>query len=169
MAKLNDVVELKKIEEIFDAIILKHIINDIMKSRKVSPQDEVTYQLVEKEYKGTTYVIKAEHVPIEHLIKYSSSNCKKCNSKGYSIIYVSKSKIANPQDFVVLADRSVEKMSDEEKKLWLEVEKKKPTWRVMLPCKCTIKNISKKEHTIVANDMGNIVARLSYEIKQEQL
>ena len=157
------------LESILDAVAFKYVIIEIMKTRAVSPQDEVTYQPIEKKYKDVTYIIKAEHVPIEYLIKYSSSNCKKCNSKGYSIIYVSKSKIANPQDFVVLADRSVEKMSDEEKKLWLEVEKKKPTWRVMLPCKCTIKNISKKEHTIVANDMGNIVARLSYEIKQEQL
>jgi len=156
----------KELSEIFGETELKFILQEVMKTRKVSSTDVVSYTPIDKEKDGVKYVIKAEDVPIRELMGYATSSCRGCNGKGYSVRQVDKSKIPNPQDFVILSDRPIEGMTEAEKKLWLEVEKKKKLWRVMLPCYCTIKGISKKQSLISANALGNIVVRITYEVKQ---
>jgi hypothetical protein len=156
----------KNLEDIFDETTMKYIMKEVMKSRRVSPTDEVSYSPVERQQDGVTYVVKAEHVPIEDIVKHASSRCRDCNSKGYSVRHIEKAKIPNPQDYVILSDKPIDSMTDEEKKLWVEVEKKKKMWRIMLPCHCAIKGLTRVQHTIFTNATGNIVAQITYEKKQ---
>jgi hypothetical protein len=158
--------EHKNLEDVFNPTNFKLILDEIMKSRKVSPQDVVSYSPIERAQDGVTYVIKAEHVPIETVVKYASSSCKECYGKGHYVAYIVKAKVPNPQDYVILSEEPVVGMTEERKKLWLEVEKKKPTWKIMFPCRCAIKGISKKESLICSNTAGNIVTKVTYEIKQ---
>jgi hypothetical protein len=157
-----------KLEEVFGTTSLNLILKNLMKTRKVSPEDQVTYEPVETELSGVRYIIKAEHIFVEEIIKYGSSNCNKCNGKGYRIVHLEKRKIPNPQDYVILSDRNIETMSEEEKKIWVEMEKKKTTWKLMLPCICAIRKMAKREGAIFSNPTGNIVARLSYEIAENK-
>lgn len=156
----------KSLEEIFNETTMKFITQELMKTRSVSPTDEITYSPVEKEQDGVTYVITAEHVPIEVVMKHADRNCRMCNSKGYSVRHMEKSRVPNPQDFILLSDSPIEGMTDEQKKLWMEMEKKKKMWRVMLPCRCALKNLSKKQHPIASNEIGNIVAKITYQVKK---
>ena len=156
----------KTLAEMFGDLELKHIVQEVMKTRRVSVDDVVTYTPTERTIDGVVYEIKAADVPVKELMTYAASNCKSCNGKGYSIRYVAKGKIPNPQDYVILSDKPMESMTEPEKKLWVEVEKKKSTWKILLPCYCTLKWISKRESGVFSNVLGNVVARITYEKKQ---
>jgi hypothetical protein len=157
------------IESIFGSLQVKFIADSLMKSRKVSPQDEVSYDPVDMmSLSRDNYTITAHHVPIEEIIKHGSGSCKKCNSKGYQVSYIVKNRVPNPQDYVILSEKPLTEMTPEEKKLWMEVEKKKTTWKIMLPCRCAMKAFMKDERNIMCNDAGNIVARLTYVMKEQK-
>jgi hypothetical protein len=154
---------LPPIEELLNPTQFDFVVKNLLNSRRVSPEDEVSYTPVETEHNGIRYLVKAAHVSVDEIRQHGQSSCKKCIGKGYSIVYLDKSKIPNPQDYVILSEKPIETMTEEEKKLWIEVEKKKKLWKVLIPCKCAIKRLSRLQRTIVSNQVGNIVAKLSYE------
>jgi hypothetical protein len=155
----------KDLVDVFSETSLKFISEAVLKTRKVSPEDKVSYEDIEREENGVVYIVKAEHVPIDDLVGHALSGCKNCHGKGYYICNLDKAKIPNPQDYVILAEKNIVDMPEAEKKLWLEVEKKKKLWRIMLPCRCALKAITKKQPGIFTNEPGNIVARLSCVVK----
>ena len=140
---------------------------ELMKTRKVVDETTVTYGTVEHRLGDKKYVITAEHVPIDYIFKYASSNCKMCTyGKGYYVAHVEKHKIPNPEDYVMLSTVPIKEMSEEEQNIWREKEKLNKFWRVMYPCQCAVKRALNKEPDLLTNPSGNILLRASYEVKK---
>lgn len=158
----------KPLHEIVDDNNFKIITSRILKSRKMGDNDTVTYEVFDQLVGDKIYTITPEHVPMDYLYRYAKSKCS-CNGKGYYVTNIMKNKLQNAGDFVLLADRPINEMTDEQKKLYIEAEKKKTMWRVMLPCKCALTGAMKKEPDILANQTGNVVIRINYEVKDAEV
>jgi hypothetical protein len=56
-------------------------------------------------------------------------------------------------------------MNEEMKKLWIEKEKKKNTWRIMMPCRCAIKGLLKSDDSTVAVGDGNLMMKIQFKVR----
>jgi hypothetical protein len=153
------------LHEIMDRNNFHMLTERVQKSRKVDRNDNVTYENFNQVYKDVSYDIKPVHVPIDYIFKYGSNSCKQCSyGKGYYVVNILKNKIPNPADYIILSDQPIKDMTDEQKKIFIELEKKKPFWRVLLPCNCAMRKAQAKEPDLLMNPTGNIVLRLTYTI-----
>lgn len=145
---------------------MKVISRQLLSNRKVVGDDNAVYEDVEHVHDGVTYIIHGTHITFDEATRHAKSSCKKCNGMGRYILHIEKRRIQHPEDFIVLANRSLDGITEEQKSQIIEEEKKNPFWRVALPCKCTIKNLIKKHGIVLGNDLGNILLRVTYDIKE---
>lgn len=153
------------IDKMFSEAELKTILKKVMDTRKVYNDNTVTYSDVDWTKNEKNYIIIAEHISLEDLKKLAKSNCKMCNGKGYHIEHLDKAKIPNPEDYIILSSKPMDNLTEDQRKQLVEEEKQRKHWRVMLPCKCGIKELVKKENYIVSNALGNIVIKMTYKEK----
>lgn len=158
---------MKHLHEIFNRPTFDIITERILKDRKVDMQDKVTYVDFDHLYEGVTYAIKPVHVPIDYIFKYGVSSCKQCVGKGYFVTKLFKRNIPKPADYVILSEQPIKNMTDEQKKMFIEMEKKKPLWRVMLPCSCALKKAQIKEPDLVMTADGHIIVRMTYTVAEK--
>lgn len=156
----------KPIQEVFDRNNLNHIVDQLTKTKRYDPPTNgIFFDPIEYTHNGVTYIIEGAWVPANDIMTHANSSCKKCNSKGYYVAEIMKHRLPNPQDYVVLSTEPLTIMSDEQKKLWVEKEKKKPTWRVMIPCPCAMKKLLKKDSSVLVVGDGNMMMRFTYKVK----
>jgi hypothetical protein len=157
--------EKKPLITMMDKVNFDIAIKKVMKTRKVIDENTVTFETVEHTTGDKKYILKAVHVPIDHVFKYASSNCKMCTfGKGYYVMNVEKHKIPDPENYVMLSSMPVQDMSDEQQKILIEKEKQNKFWRIMYPCKCAVQRALEKEPDLLTNPLGNILLRVDYEI-----
>lgn len=156
----------KSLREVFDQVSLNNIIGRLSRNKKYDPSsDSISFDPMDFSYNGVDYVIDGEWVSVNEVIEHASSSCRVCNSKGYSITEIAKNKLLNPQDYVILSTEPINEMNEEMKKLWIEKEKKKNTWRIMMPCQCAIKRLLKEDESAIAVGDGNLLMRIKYKVK----
>lgn len=154
-----------KVDDIFDSISIKAFSNEIMNSRKCTGDDKFSYDVLEKKRDNKTYLLTPIHVSVRDVIDMGNSKCNKCYGTSKKIINILKEKIANPDDFLMLAKRSMEGLNEEQKKILIEEEKQNKFWKILLPCNCAMKKLIKKEDFILSNDMNNIIIKVICEEK----
>jgi len=153
------------IREVFDKMAVDNILKKVLENRVINEDEKaidkkrVFYKPFEYKRDDVSYVIKAEHVIIDDMFKYANSNCKTCNSKGYYVIHIEKSKLPNPVNYVLLSNVPFEGLSDKELEEWKEKVKLEKAWRVMLPCSCVLKKASNKDKSLFFNGDGSIIFR----------
>lgn len=150
-----------KMVDTFDPYVEQMIYNNLMNTRKCIGDDKFEYTTQEIIKDDIKYKITASHIPLDKIKLYSKSSCNICFGKGFRIIAIEKEKIPNVEDFMMVSSYDIRNASEEQKKIFIEKEKKNKNWRVALPCKCTIKNMKKKNLQVVCNNMGNIVFEVS--------
>jgi hypothetical protein len=158
--------EKRRIKDIFNTAEINSIVKRIYQTRKIDKDDKISYEGTETNKNGIKYKISAEHVPVERIMEYSKSGCRTCGGLGRKIVNILKSRIPDPENYVVLSNQPIGQMTEEQRKIWIEKEKKNPFWRILLPCRCALKNIE-KTGDIFSNPFGNITMRLDYEILDE--
>ena len=158
---------MKYLHEIIDRNNFQMITERIMKGRKVDLNDNVTFEYFTHKVNDVSYNIVPVHVPIDYVFKYGNNACKQCGyGKGYYVTNLFKNKIEKVGDYIILADQPINELTDEQKKIFIELEKKKPLWRVMLPCSCALKKAQSKEPDLLMAFDGHIIVRLTYTIAE---
>lgn len=156
--------EKKALREIFNISEMNSIAKKIFQTKKKGLYgDDATYEDIEIQKDGVTYKISAEHVTVAEIMKYSKSGCRTCGGLGRKIVNILKTRIPDPDNYVIFSETPIDTMPPEEKKIWIEKQKQNPFWRILLPCECALKKIGKTED-IFSNPLGNITMRLDYEI-----
>lgn len=149
------------VEDVFNHSLSKAIYKEILSTRRCSGEDKFSYDTIEKSHENVTYLIMPRHIPLVESMSFGNSNCNSCYGSGKIIMNVGKDKIENTDDFMMLASIPLKGLTEEQKKIVIEKEKKAKFWRVVLPCRCTIKSMLKKGMQIISNDMNNIVIELT--------
>lgn len=136
----------------------------VLKNRK-NDDGIITYQEFDWKEGDAEYRIIPKHIPIKDAFKWASGSCKNCNSKGYLILRIEKNKIKSPEDFIIMSEKSLDNMTEEQKEILIKEEAKKSYWRVMLPCGCALKRMQRKTPDMLCTDLGHILVKLEYEVK----
>lgn len=160
------------LDSLIDNTSQQVIFNQFIKNRKSDDKDQITYQDIPWKIGEKEYTIKAQPVTIEEIAKKAKSSCNSCNSKGYIIRIIEKSKTPDPENYIVLSDVPFRSLSEDEKKVWVEKQKQSKTWKIALPCICAMKRYIKAlmnqttSDIIMYTQQYNIVMKISYEIKE---
>lgn len=153
--------------EIIDDYNFKLIGEKILKSRN-SENGVTTYDKIEHSTNGKTYDIYPIHFPLEDVFKEANSSCNNCYGKGYQIINLEKKKIPDPSGFLLMEEPEPENLSDEQKKLWHEMQANKKFWRIMKPCNCAVKRLFKRHSDIFSNGLHSIFVKVDYDVREEK-
>jgi hypothetical protein len=160
MSEIQTDAKVFSVEELFGSMS-KVIYKEIMDTRKCIGDDLFTYDPLEREHDGKTYVIASRHIQIGETMSYAKSGCNQCYGSGKKIMNIEKNRISKTDDYLVLASVSLKGLTEEQTQAVLEIEKKNKFWRVLLPCPCTIKSMVKKGINVLSNDLNNIVVEIT--------
>lgn len=155
------------IDKVFNSIETKILSTEIMNDRRCAGDDRFSYKIIERKKGNKTYILTPIHISVRDVIDMGNSRCKKCYGSGKKIISILKEKIKNPDDFLMLANRSMINLTEEQKKIIIEEEKKNKFWKILLPCDCAMKNLIKNGDFILSNNMNNIIIKVICEEKSE--
>lgn len=153
----------KPLSELVDRHSYGTLCNNVLKTRKVDGDGHATYDKLEHKHGDTVYMVEAIPVSIDEIKNYAKPNCNKCTEKGYYVMRVEKSKIKDPENYYMVASQPINAMSEEQRKIWIEKEKKNKYWRILYPCPCALKRAADKIDDFVHNPAGNITFRLEYQ------
>lgn len=112
---------------------------------------------------GNTLYIHPRHVTVDEVSEYGRSSCNDCFGKGYRIVSLAKSGVNNPSEYIILSNRSLEGLNDEQKKMVIEEERKSSVWRVLLPCPCALRRAREKIPNFFSNRDGSIMFAVEWE------
>jgi len=157
--------EVTPLSDILDSIHMNNLYQRIIETRVIHKDDSITYGTVLYPFKDNEYEVTGEHVSVDYVFKFAKSSCNFCSSKGYGIHNIEKSKLSNPEDYTIVSKQPVNTMSEDQKKIWIEKEKRNPLWRVLLPCHCVLRKAAEKEPNLIFNNARNIIIRVTYRIK----
>lgn len=155
------------VEEVFNPSMVKAIYKELIDTRKCTGDDQFIYTPIERSKDGKTYTIEATHIPLGEVLTYAKSSCNKCYGSGKRIQIMGKDQIQNTDDFMLLSSTPIKGLTDEQRNIVIEKEKQSKTWRVFLPCPCTIKGMVKNGRHIVSNELNNIIAEITCTEKLE--
>jgi len=152
------------------------VINKILEARKVrddgsrlTDADGVEFDEVEHGVgDGTKLYIHPRHVTVDEVSEHARSSCRDCFGKGYRIINIAKGQVENPSQYTILSNRSLDNLSEEQKKQVIEEERKSPTWRVLLPCYCALKRARDRMPNFFGNSDGSVMFVVEWEEDQEE-
>ena len=137
----------KQLYELMSAADYMNICNDILATRREEDDGAVVYDEIEYTVGGVVYKVQGHHFPVQDVIEAAASKCKDCNSKGYIVTNVPKSKLPDPSGYFV----------DEEPE-----GKKNDFWRITTPCECGVKNIIKKNPGMFTIDTRCVFVDLTF-------
>jgi hypothetical protein len=137
----------------------------VIDEARLTDKDGVKYEEFTHKCNDVEYVIRPSHVTIDEVAAFGSSKCNVCWGKGYKIVNLAKVTLRSPHDHVILSSRPFDGLSDEDKEKVIDEEKKSKTWRVLLPCDCAVKAISKKDKDFYVSNDRAIMFRVTYEEK----
>ncbi len=156
-------------DKLLDDYSQQTVFMQFIKSRQTSADDKITYPDIPWKIAEKEYLLRAVHVPLEDITKKVASKCKRCNSRGYLVMWVSKVKLTDPDNYIILSDAPFKTLSKEEQKIQTEKMKQSPTWKIALPCQCSMKGYLKSQMREKTSDVimytpnYNIVMKMSYE------
>jgi hypothetical protein len=156
------------IDKIFDPVIIKSLSKEIFATRRNVGDDDFIYDKLEKVINGKTYILTPVHLTMDKITDRAKNSCKDCNGTGRKVIRYLKEDISNPLDYVILSDVPTKGLSEEEIKEVVEREKKNKYWRVVIPCRCTIKSMIESGEFILSNREQNIIIRVDCIEKVEE-
>jgi len=132
---------------------------------KLTDKGGVTYEEFTQEFGGVTYVFRPEHVTIDEVSKFGNPRCNVCFGQGRKTVEIAKTRLKGPGDHVLLSRGPFEGSTQLEKERLIELERKSKTWRVLLPCECAVKAMSKRDPNFFVSDDRAIMFRVVYEEK----
>lgn len=147
------------------------VINKILQARKVRDDgsrltdpdgvefDEVTHGIGD----GVTLYLHPRHVTVDEVSEYGRSSCRDCFGKGYRIVNLAKIKVENPSQYTILSNRSLDNLTEEQRKQVIEEERERSTWRVLLPCYCALRRAREKIPNFFANTDGSVMFAVGWE------
>lgn len=147
------------------------VISKILDARKVrddgsrlTDPDGVEFNEVEHGVgDGKKLYIHPRHVTVDEVSEYGRSSCDDCFGKGYRVINLPKSQVEHPSQYTILSQRSLDGLNDEQKKQVIEEEHQKSTWRVLLPCYCSLRRARNKIPNFFANKDGSVMFAVEWE------
>jgi len=138
----------KFLYELVSPVDYLNMCNKVLETRKEEEDGRVVYREIEYTVGDTLYKVQGYHFPVQDVIDSASSNCKVCNSKGYTTINVPKSKLPDPSGYFVEEDTSSEGKSN--------------FWRITTPCECGVKNVIKKYGSVFTIDTRCVFVDISF-------
>lgn len=157
----------KRLGDVFNSFEINQIFTEAVKQMS----GEAPFYIENFEYKSgdKTYLIKPERVDHDELIKKGRSSCRTCFGKGYFVSNLLRSKYPDPSSFLEIKPEHTmpENLSEEQKKIWMEREKKQydecPTWRIMNICSCALKSFAKSNPNVMYNQAHTLFIDFDYE------
>lgn len=148
-------------------IILRHVIDSrkVIDSARLTDSDGVSYEEFTQKSGDVELIIRPKHVTIDDVSEYANPKCRTCNSKGYMSVQIAKHKLKGASDHIILSRKPLDGLTDEQKDAIIEEEKKSTTWRIILPCECAVKRMSKNDPNFFVSDDRAIMFTLDYEEK----
>jgi hypothetical protein len=137
----------------------------VVDGARLTDKDGVTYEEFTHDAGDKMFVVRPKHVTIDEVSAYANLKCKICNSKGYFVANIAKAKLKGPSDHVILSNKPFEGLNEEQRNEIIEEERKRKTWRVILPCDCAVKRMSKADPNFFVSDDRAIMFTLDYEEK----
>jgi len=159
----------KPLNEIVEKVALDHALKEIIEKRvvvankRLTDADGVTYSPITVTSKEGKITLNPQHVVLDEIVVYAQNRCSTCHGKGYFVRDVPKNHITDPKDFIFLSNANLDKMTEEELKLWQEHEAQNKFWRILLPCNCAMRKALRKEPDLFANSLGNVIVRIDWE------
>lgn len=162
----------KPLNQIFQNMECDLILQEMLKNR--SNKEPFEFKPVVRERSDKTYTITATDVNLmNEVFKNGSSSCNDCWGKGYYINHLPKIKHPNPDNFMTFKPEfdAPEDLTGEQKKIWVEMQKKKydedPCWKVLQVCHCAAKK-TLKDPFVYANAPHTLFFRLDYTVEDKK-